>query len=270
MLKKIKSFLINGETDFKIIFPDLTNSQLERELKKYFNQIDGSFKISSKKVENDYFKVKNGVISFKIKNIDLLFSELKEEKFVPKSIRDFALIHETHNNKTNIDNGSWFLTREVVMKDTYSYEAVFFKDDFYSKKENIKHLIILENQKIFQIINLKEYFSSFLVDGIEDKDLVIFGSGNKINTAKKNIDFFKQFDKILYFGDYDDEGYFIYKRLESLLENIEFILPKKEVVESIQKEMINVSNIQEILSKKSPIKKLLNCKFSMQQEAFLL
>ena len=272
MKQKIKDFLISGETDFNSLFPEFTNSKIERELKKYFNQIGGNFTIPGKRVENNYFKLNKGIISYKLREdkISLLLNELgKEEPFLPVTIRDYALLHDTHNPKTDIDNGIHFLTREIVMSGEYSFGSVFFKKDFYTKIKDKKRLIIIENKKIFNYPNLKDYFNNFIIDEINDYDLVIYANGNTINDSRITISFLEQFDEILSFFDYDDEGYSVlFKRLSKKDSRIKFVLPKKESVMKTLSDMKKVGNTDGFLKENSEIRGLIDSDYEIQQEAF--
>jgi len=268
MKNKIKEFLIEENVDFKILFPEITNSQLEKELKKYFNQIGGNFKISGKKVENSFFVVKKGILEFKIRDKSKILDDLSRERFVPNTVRDFALLHDTHNNKTDVNNGIHLLTRKVVMRNKYEFGAIYFKDEYYKIFEKKERLIIIENKKIFDMLDLRSFFKYFKVNNIEDDDLVIFGAGDLINSKKINQRFFKQFENILYFGDYDDEGYDIFKLLSRDHSNMKFIIPIEEEAKKVFSDMKRVGNKEGLLKKGSIIRELLGYNYEIQQECF--
>lgn len=266
-MNEVKSFLSDGNIDFKLLFPEFTNSRLERELRKCFNQIGGNFTISGKRIENNFFSVKKGVICFKIKDPSILLNDLNKNKFIPITVRDYALLHQTHNKKTDVNNGLHFLTRKVVMDEVYDFSVVYFKKDYFKKIEGQERLIIIENKKIFDMVNLKSFFKYFPVV-IEDNDLVLYGAGDFINSKTINRDFFSQFKDILYFGDYDDEGIDIFNLFSKYSSNSEFIVPLENEAKKVFEDMKAVGNKDGKLKIDSPIRKLLGYDFEIQQECF--
>lgn len=249
------------------------------------NQTFNLVKYSKILYKNNFFELKNDKLNFIGINFDFILDEINKilsfNKFIPKCHKDFALIHDTHNgSELNQSQTTVLLYRTSLYEfNNKTFKSILLKnkkDNNFDNKN--KSLIIIENYKIFELENLKEYFKNF---NIEIKDYIqydtIYGSGNKINSSK-NINLLNSYKEIFYFGDYDDEGYAIFKILERNLNiKCEFIFPKKEIIDFIQSEMqkeeiiIRRKNDKDYLIKdKELLLKFSSYKlFEMQQEVFL-
>lgn len=293
LLNQIKISLSNKDKD--ILYINDSISSIRRDyILKTFNEI---FKLTNNKIfqlekksnilyKSRFFELKNDNLKFIGVNFDFIINEinqiLKFEEFIPTSPKEFALIHDTHNGS---DLNTSETTILLLRTSLYEFNNNTFKSILLKNKDNNcfnnknKSLIIIENYKIFELENLNEYFKSFDIEIKDDVEYyVIYGSGNKINSSK-NINLLNSFEEILYFGDYDNEGYDIYKNLKNKLNiNVLYILPKKEIILEIQNLMS-----QESISLKRKFDKNkdnlirndllelfeLNKMFEMQQEVFL-
>lgn len=219
--------------------------------------------------------------------IDFLETLTKRDVFIPETFKDFALVHQTHNKSDlNKTDSSIFYKRDIFLDFKEENLKIIFANKTSSK--NLKHskiLFIVENYKIFELKNPLPYFNSFDlgIDISEYKNIdFMYGAGNKINTPKLGFKFFSTYEDILYFGDYDDEGYKIYKKLSSNNDNIRFILPNHNIIKDIQKLMDKEDiqyyrsncNIKNYFIKNTELLKLINLSqnkvYEMQQEVFIL
>ncbi len=293
LLNQIKISLSNKDKD--IIYINDSISSIRRDyILKTFNEI---FKLTNNKIfklekksnilyKNRFFELKNDNLKFIGVNFDFIINEinqiLKFEEFIPTSPKEFALIHDTHNGS---DLNTSETTILLLRTSLYEFNNNTFKSILLKNKDNNcfnnknKLLIIIENYKIFELENLNKYFKSFDIEIKDDVEYyVIYGSGNKINSSK-NINLLNSFEEILYFGDYDNEGYDIYKNLKNKLNiNVLYILPKKEIILEIQNLMSQESiSLKRKFDKnkdnliKNDLLELfeLNKMFEMQQEVFL-
>jgi hypothetical protein len=181
----------------------------------------------------------------KNKLINLLENQLYQIEFEPKTSKDFALIHDTHsNNKNNEKETNIFIKR--IFDGNFvenNIEILIAKNNINYKKDNVDYLIIVENYKIFELNDLYTYFKQFnfkeyqyLISQNTNKIKIMYGSGNKINSFRL-LNYFKQYKKIFYFGDYDDEGYKIFKTFFINNSNVEFVLPFNKIIKNIQMKM---------------------------------
>lgn len=291
LLNEIKISLSNEDKD--ILYINNSISSIRRDyILKTFNDI---YNLTNNKIfkleknskilyKNNYFELKNDNLKFIGIRSDFIINEIDSilnfKEFIPNCSKDFALIHDTHNNSEfNQSETTILLLRTSLIDFNENTLKTFilnkYDDRLYNNKN--KKLIIIENYKIFELNNLKEYFKNFDIEIKYNVEYnVIYGSGNKINSFK-NINLLNSFEEILYFGDYDNEGYNIYKNLKNKLNiNVSYILPKKEIILEIQ----NLMNQENIFLKRKKDKDYLikndllelfelNKMFEMQQEVFI-
>lgn len=292
LLNEIKISLSNEEKDILYInnsTPSIKRDYVLKTFNDIYNLTNNKIfkleKISKILYKNNYFELKNDNLKFIGIRSDFIINEIDSisnfKEFTPRCSKDFALIHDTHNNsELNQSETTILLLRTSLIEFNENTLKTFILNKYDNRLYNNKNknLIIIENYKIFELNNLKEYFENF---DIEIKDYieynVIYGAGNKINSFK-NINLLNSFEEILYFGDYDNEGYDIYKNLKNKLSiNISYILPKKEIILEIQN-LMNQENIslkrkkdKDYLIKNDLLELFgLNKMYEMQQEVFNL
>lgn len=291
LLNEIKISLSNEDKD--ILYINNSISSIRRDyILKTFNDI---YNLTNNKIfkleknskilyKNNYFELKNDNLKFIGIRSDFIINEIDSilnfKEFIPNCSKDFALIHDTHNNSEfNQSETTILLLRTSLIDFNENTLKTFILNKYDNRLYNNKNkkLIIIENYKIFELNNLKEYFKNFDIEIKYNVEYnVIYGSGNKINSFK-NINLLNSFEEILYFGDYDNEGYNIYKNLKNKLNiNVSYILPKKEIILEIQ----NLMNQENIFLKRKKDKDYLikndllelfelNKMFEMQQEVFI-
>lgn len=117
-----------------------------------------------------------------------------------------------------------------------TYPFYFYARDSYYKKENRK-IIIIENKDTFFTMAWDEKWKEF--------DMFIFGEGFKIHSSFSLAGQYgiMPTDEIVYFGDIDPMGFYIYALLKKRYENYKFRL-----FSSIYEEMVNKFSIEELSS----------------------
>lgn len=259
-----------------------------------------SFKLMLEKESFNKILISN--LKFNKSNIDISLKDLEKWKidlkkylsikeFIPKTSKEYALVHNTHSSMEDNEKETNFFLRRKINKEfsEENIEVVLAKKDFIYKEDNVEYLFIVENYKIFELNNFFKYFKSFKLDknfieyNIENIK-IMYGGGSKINSFRLNNNYFKHYKKVFYFGDYDDEGYKIFNTFQEENINSEFIMPLKEKIEEIQllmsrddivkyRNLKNTSN-KDYLIKSKKLRKLLEHNldiniYEMQQEVFL-
>lgn len=167
-----------------------------------------------------------------VKGLNKFLNE--EELFIPRKIHEYALIHDTHNNKLEKIHKK---NKYILYKSNGEIKILDLLNG--SKEEFIgRNVVIVENQFIFDL-SIKEsieYFKNFESYPNIRESIIIYGAGNFIASERKELkDIFNSCKEIFYFGDLDDAGYQIFLSFKKNLNvKTNFILPKKNIYLQVQ------------------------------------
>ncbi len=217
--KELYTHMLNQYTYFDMSFYRLKY----KEFKEDKNVIDILYEYYMKKEKDRLTANELGFLLFK----DEKAFEQKEEKTQneEKASIGFALIVLNRIGITLDDLNAYVTT----------YPFYYYARDSFYKKEN-RRIIIIENKDTFFTMAWDE-------KKWKEFDMFIFGEGFKIHSS---FSLAKQYgimesDEIVYFGDIDPMGFYIYALLKKRYENYKFRL-----FSSVYEELVNKFSIQEL------------------------